>query len=84
MTIEKVLVVDDEMIVRNFLAETLRRKGLDIHTAENGTKAIALLKENVFDLVITDMNMPDLTGIDVLKKTKELSPSTIVVVITAF
>lgn len=84
MTIEKVLVVDDEMIVRNFLSETLRRKGLDIYTAENGTKAIALLKEHVFDLVITDMNMPDLTGIDVLKKTKELSPFTIVVVITAF
>ncbi len=84
MTIEKILIVDDEMIVRNFLAETLRRKGLEIHAAENGTKALAILKEHVFDLVITDMNMPDLTGIDVLKKTKELSPSTIVVVITAF
>lgn len=84
MTIEKVLVVDDEMIVRNFLAETLRRRGLDVFAAENGAKAIALLKENVFDLVITDMNMPDLTGIDVLRKTKDLSPSTIVVVITAF
>lgn len=84
MTIEKILIVDDEMIVRNFLAETLRRKGFEIFSAENGTKALALLKENVFDLVITDMNMPDLTGIDVLKKTKELSPSTIVVVITAF
>ncbi len=84
MTIEKILVVDDEMIVRNFLSETLRRKGLDVYAAENGTKAISLLKEHVFDLVITDMNMPDLTGIDVLRKTKELSPSTIVVVITAF
>ena len=84
MTIEKILVVDDEMIVRNFLAETLKRRGLEVFSAENGTKAIALLKENVFDLVITDMNMPDLTGIDVLRKTKELSPSTIVVVITAF
>lgn len=84
MTIEKVLVVDDEMIVRNFLTETLRRRGLEVLSAENGTKAIALLKDNVFDLVITDMNMPELTGIDVLRKTKELSPSTIVVVITAF
>ncbi len=84
MSIEKVLIVDDEMIVRNFLAEMLRRMGLEIACAENGTKAIALLKEQVFDLVITDMNMPDLTGIDVLKKTKELNPSTIVVVITAF
>lgn len=84
MAIEKILVVDDEMILRSFLSETLRRRGLDVVTAENGARAIEELKVQSFDLVITDMNMPDFTGIDVLKKTKELSPSTIVVVITAF
>lgn len=84
MTIEKILIVDDEILVRDFLAETLRRKGLDIHTAENGQKAFQILKENSFDLVITDMKMPDFTGIEVLKKVKELSPSTVVIVITAF
>ena len=84
MTIEKILIVDDEILVRNFLAETLRRKGFDVATAENGTKAVQQLKETTFDLVITDMKMPDLTGIDVLKKTKELSPGTVVVIITAF
>lgn len=84
MSIEKILVVDDEMLVRTFLAETLRRKNLDVTTAENGTKAISLIKDNVYDMVITDMKMPDITGIDVLRKVKEISPSTIVVVITAF
>lgn len=84
MTIEKILVVDDEILVRDFLAEALRRKGFDVATAENGTKAIQQLKDTTFDLVITDMKMPDLTGIDVLKKAKELSPSTVVVIITAF
>lgn len=84
MTIEKILIVDDEMLVRNFLAETLRRKNLEVMTAENGQKALAMLKETSFDMVITDMKMPDITGIDVLRKVKELSPSTIVVVITAF
>lgn len=84
MPIDKILVVDDELLVRNFLAETLRRKNLDVTTAENGTKAIAAMKETTFDMVITDMKMPDITGIDVLRKVKELSPSTIVVVITAF
>lgn len=84
MTIEKILIVDDETIVRNFLAETLRRKNLDVTTAENGQKALAALKETTFDMVITDMKMPDLTGIDILRKVKELSPSTIVVVITGF
>lgn len=84
MTIEKILIVDDEALVRNFLAETLRRKNLDVTTAENGMRAVQLLKENVYDLVITDMRMPDLTGIDILKKVRELSPSTITIVITAF
>lgn len=84
MTIEKILIVDDEMIVRNFLAETLRRKNFDVTTAENGTKALNILKDETFDLVITDMKMPDMTGLDVLRNVKEGSPSTVVIVITAY
>lgn len=84
MPIEKILVVDDELLVRTFLKETLVRKGLDVTIAENGKSALALAKENAFDMVFTDMKMPDLTGLDVLRKLKEISPSTIVVVITAF
>lgn len=84
MAIEKILVVDDEALLRNFLSETLRRRGIEVHTAENGQKAVSLLKSNVFDMVITDLKMPDITGLDVLKRTKELSPATLVVVITAY
>lgn len=84
MNMEKILIVDDEILIRNFLAETLRRKHFQVTTAENGLKALALLKEHVFDLVLTDMKMPDITGIDVLRKVKELSPNTVVIVITAF
>ncbi|MBA3957529.1 MAG: sigma-54-dependent Fis family transcriptional regulator [Parachlamydiaceae bacterium] len=84
MSIEKVLVVDDDMLVRNFLSETLRRKKLDVVTVENGQKAFKALQENTFDLVISDMRLPDTTGIDILTKVKELNPATVVVVITAF
>lgn len=84
MAIQKILLVDDEMIVRDFLAETLRRKNIDVVAVDCGQKAISLLKETSFDMVITDMKMPDVTGFDVLRKVKELSPSTIVIVITAF
>jgi len=80
----KILIVDDEILVRNFLADTLKRKHFEVATAENGQKALTLLKDHTFDLVITDMKMPDLTGIDVLRKVKELSPHTVVIVITAF
>lgn len=84
MTLEKILIIDDEALVRNFLSETLKRKNFDVTTAENGLKALQCLKENVYDLVITDMRMPDLTGLDILKKVKAISPSTVVIVITAF
>lgn len=84
MTIQKILVVDDEILVRNFLAETLRRKKFDVTTAENGQKAIAMFKDQQFDLVITDMKMSGINGIDLLRKVKELSPNTVVIIITAF
>lgn len=84
MPIERVLIVDDEKLVRDFLGETLRRKNYDVTLAESGHKAFLLLKDNLFDLVITDMKMPDYTGIDILKKVKEISPGTVVVIITAF
>ncbi len=84
MTIEKVLVVDDEPLVRKFVEETLKRKGIDVKTASCGKEAIHLLKEQAFDLVLTDMKMPDITGLEVLKKVKEISPSTLVAIITAY
>ena len=84
MGIEKILIVDDEILLRRFLSETLTRKKFDITTAENGQVAVSLLKKNTYDLVITDMKMPGMTGIEVLKKVKELSPKTLVIVITAF
>ncbi|KAF3361702.1 Acetoacetate metabolism regulatory protein AtoC [Chlamydiales bacterium STE3] len=84
MPIEKILIVDDEKLVRDFLAETLRRKHFDVTLAENGQRAMLALKDTTFDLVITDMKMPDHTGIDILKRVKEISPGTIVVIITAY
>jgi two-component system response regulator AtoC len=84
MSIEKILVVDDEALMRNFLVEALKRKGLEAIAAENGPKALNLLKEQSFDLVITDMKMPGITGMDVLKAIKEISPRTLVIVVTAF
>lgn len=84
MTIEKILIVDDEKLVRDFLEEILRRKKLDVTVADNGRMALSFLKENVYDMVITDMKMPDFTGIELLKKIKEISPQTLIVVITAY
>lgn len=84
MSIEKILVVDDEELIRRFLKETLERKHLDVTLAKDGMEAMKALKNSSFDLIITDMKLPDITGIDILKKAKELYPSTVVIVITAF
>lgn len=84
MSIEKILIVDDELLIRNFLAETLRRKHFEVMTAESGSIALKLIEDHVFDLVITDMKMPDMSGLEVLKKVKEISPGSMVVIITAF
>ena len=67
MAIEKILIVDDEVLMRNFLVEALKRKGFETIAAENGEKALNLLQAHAFDMVITDMKMAGLTGMDVLK-----------------
>lgn len=84
MSIEKVLIVDDESLICDFLVETLSKKNLEVHTAQSGQKALSLIKEIGFDIVITDMKMDDLTGIELLHKIKEISPQTLVIVITAY
>ena len=84
MAVEKILLIDDEDLILNFLSEALRAKNYDVTIAQSGRSGLALFQEQEFDLVITDMKMPDLTGIDILKKVKEISPSTDVIVITAF
>jgi two-component system, NtrC family, response regulator AtoC len=84
MSVEKILVVDDESIMRNFLSEAFKRKGIEAIAVENGEKAVKLLQDQSFDMIITDMKMPGLSGIDVLKKAKELCPAALVIVVTAF
>ena len=83
MAIQKILIVDDEALLRNFLHETLKRKGFSIATADNGQKAIDMLQEETFDLIITDMKMPEKNGMDVLRFVKAHNPETMVIMMTA-
>ena len=83
MTIEKILVVDDEPLMRKFLEEGLTRKGYTVEVAENGKEAFQKLLKGSFDLVLTDMKMPDVRGLDVVRKTRELFPNALLLVMTA-
>jgi two-component system response regulator PilR (NtrC family) len=79
-----ILIVDDERSMREFLGIYLRREGYRIEAAAGGKEAIAALKARTFDLVITDLRMPDLDGLSILAQAKQLHPDTEVVVVTAF
>jgi two-component system response regulator PilR (NtrC family) len=82
--VEKILVVDDEQSLREVLSIMLRRAGYAVTSAMDGEEAIELLNKEIFDLVITDLRMPKIDGMDVLKAVKSASPETVVLIITAF
>ncbi len=79
-----ILIVDDERSMREFLGIYLRREGYRIEAAPGGTEAMAALKSRTFDLVITDLRMPDGDGLQILSEAKRLHPDTEVIVVTAF
>ena len=80
----KILVIDDEQSMRDFLSIMLKKEGHDMVAAENGSDALKAVQTEIFDLVISDVKMPGLNGIDVLKTVKEVSPETVVIMITAY
>lgn len=75
----KILVVDDEKGIRRFLETTLQEKGYHVLLAENGHKALQLVKQKHPDLVILDLNLPDMFGGDVLKQLRELFSTPVIV-----
>ena len=79
-----VLVVDDEPNYLVVLSEILEEEGHQVFTAQNGEAAIRIIKESDLDLVITDMRMPGMDGIALLKATKEYNPFLPVIMVTAF
>jgi two-component system response regulator PilR (NtrC family) len=70
--------------MRELLELVLKREGYAAQTAENGMRALEMIRQNVFDLIISDVKMPDINGIDLLERVREISPETMVIMITAF
>lgn len=80
----RLLIVDDEQSMRELLEHVLTRDGYAVETAENGLQAVERMKDRTFDLVISDIQMPDMTGIELLEHVRNTSPETVVIMITAF
>lgn len=84
MTHGTLLVADDEAAIRESLGEVLREEGYEVTEAVDGLAAITALQERDFDLVIADLRMPGAGGMEVLRRTRELAPQTLVILVTAY
>lgn len=80
----KILVVDDEESIREFLDIMLRKEGYEVTCVEDGQRAMDLMKKKNFDLVISDLQMPKVTGMELLKFSKDTYPDVLFMIITAF
>jgi two-component system, NtrC family, response regulator PilR len=80
----RILVVDDEESIREFLEIMLKKEGYEVTTAEDGAKAKEILAKKSFDLVISDLQMPQVTGLELLKYVKDSFPDVVFMMITAF
>ena len=80
----RILVVDDERSMREMLAILLKREGYEVLLAENGKSAVATLEREPVDILISDIKMPDISGVDVLRAAKQIDKDILGIMITAF
>jgi len=79
-----ILVVEDEAMLRQTMAQLLEEEGYEVLQAADGKAAFAIAMQRVIDLVLTDVRMPDMDGLTLLHRLKELAPQTAVIVVTAY
>jgi DNA-binding NtrC family response regulator len=80
----KILIVDDEPTIRETLSLVLREENFQCELAENGAEGLNRVKEKNFDLIITDLKMPEMGGLELMERAKTISPKTSVIIITAY
>ena len=79
-----IMVVDDELSMREVLEMMLNKEGYQVTCAENGRNAIGLLEKNQYDLMLCDIRLGDISGLDVLQASKKCNPDTVVILISAY
>ena len=79
-----ILIIDDELDMLRSIAEVLEREGFEVSTADGGPKGLKQLRENVYDIVITDLRMPEVDGETILSRALELYPDIVVIMMTGY
>jgi len=80
----RVLIVDDERAIRDLLSDAVRHTGYEIFSASNGKEALSLIRQENIHIAICDIKMPAMSGIELLQQILDISPETIVIMITAY
>ena len=80
----KIIILDDDSLIRKTLTKLLEKENHKIYNAENGYEAIDIVNKNVIDIVITDIQMPEIDGLKTIEEIKKISPNTKFVVITGY
>lgn len=81
---ERILIVDDQLGIRLLLKEILQKEGYSTFQAANGYQAIEITKKENPDLVLLDMRLPEMNGIEILQELKKISPDIRVIIMTAY
>jgi DNA-binding NtrC family response regulator len=81
---QRILVVDDEQIIRESLSFILRKEAYNVEEAANGKEALSKHESNPFDIIITDIEMPEMKGVELLRQIRQRTPQALVVIVTAF
>ena len=83
-SVVRILIIEDDKEMRSLLEDILDEEGFETESVSNGSEGLQELAKEPFDLVITDIRMPGLTGLDILPGIKKLHPDAFIIVITAF
>lgn len=82
--VNRALVIDDDKVTLDLFSFELRSEGFEVTTAESGKAGLEFVRENEFEVILTDLNLPDINGIEMVRLSKEIAPQTEIIVVTGF
>ncbi len=80
----RALVIDDDKATLDLMEFQLKAEGFRVTTAENGQQGLKFIEDDEFDIILTDLQLPGLSGIEIVKRSKELSPETEIIMVTGY